>query len=415
MQESFYKQMMTLGLSPADNIAVAVSGGGDSMALAVLLKDFCKGRLLALTVDHGLRKEAAAEAQQVHDTLTKFGIEHRVLTWQGEKPETHIQERARDARYELMLSACLLEGIRFLSVAHNAEDLAETFWMRLAHGSGLDGLAGMAARRQVQGVDIIRPLMSFTREELRGYCREKNVSWIEDPSNANEKYLRVRLREFEETLAQEGFTPSRLAATLQKLGDAKDALRFFADDVFSKSVTVHAEGYLSLDAQNLASYPADIRRRVVERCLAVFGQGKYPTPFEALCDLCVDIQAAGFSGRTLGGCEVFPSDGKILFTREEAAVEGRKNAAEGILWDGRFLLSGFGPEYEVGALSESGISALRKTGADMPFFEALPFKIKKTLPAIWQGEKLQAVPQVSWYSSDAPEGLKRGQIRFKIV
>ncbi len=415
MQEAFHKQMTMLGVSPADDIAVAVSGGGDSMALALLLKDFCKGRLLALTVDHGLRKEAADEVQLVHDSLAKLGIEHRILTWVGDKPGTHIQELAREARYDLMLSECIREGIGYLSVAHNAEDLAETFWMRLSHGSGLDGLAGMSAKRKVQGVEIVRPLMSFTRDELRDYCRKKNMPWIEDPSNANEKYLRVRLRQFEDVLAEEGFTPARLAVTLQKLSDAKDALQFFADDIFSKTVIAQAEGYLTLDAEKLLSYPADICRRVVETCLAVFSQGKYPTPFEALCGLCGDLRSEGFSGRTLGGCDVFPSGGKVLFAREEAAAEGLKKAEDGVMWDGRFQVSGFGPELGVGALSESGISILRKTGVDMPSFEALPFKIKKTLPAIWKGEKLQAVPQVSWYASDAPEGLKKGQIRFKIV
>src|SRR5688500_149409 len=190
MKQRFHSSLEALGLSGGEDIAVAVSGGGDSMALVLLLEDWTRergGRLLALTVDHGLRPESAEEARRVHDILQSRGIEHRVLTWEGEKPQSHIQERAREARYALLCAECVREKIPFLAAAHNAEDQIETFWMRLAHGSGLDGLAGMAARREMRGMDLLRPLLGFSREELRRYCAQAGIEWIEDPSNQNQK------------------------------------------------------------------------------------------------------------------------------------------------------------------------------------------------------------------------------------
>src|SRR5690606_3672257 len=129
-------------------------GGGDSMALALLLHDWARargGKILALTVDHGLRAASAAEARQTAARLAQHGIAHEILAWEGEKPCTGIQQHAREARYRLLRGACEKHGIKTLALAHNAEDQAETFWMRLAHGSGLDGLAGMAAKREEGG------------------------------------------------------------------------------------------------------------------------------------------------------------------------------------------------------------------------------------------------------------------------
>lgn len=423
MPQKFSQSMKSLGFDGREHIAVAVSGGGDSMALALLLSEFMRekdGRLLALTVDHRLRPESAGETQRVREILKTLGIEHRILTWTGEKPQTHIQERAREARYHLLLEECQKEKIPFLAVAHNAEDCIETFWMRLSHGSGLDGLAGMAAKRNAGGVDIIRPLLSFNRAELRDICREKSMAWIEDPSNSNHKYLRVKLRAFEDVLAQEGLTQERLSATQRKLEGAREALNFFAKEAFSKFVTVHAEGYLSLDAQALKAYPVDIRRRVIEKSLSFFSGGDYPPSFDALDALSSDMQDAKFSGRTLAGCDMFSSGKKIIFCREEAAVEGRKKIREGTVWDGRFSLSGFSPpgfsdeSLEAGALGEAGIADLRKKSGKQPHFESLDFKVKKTLLALWRGENLLSVPHVSWQAPEAPEALKKVRADFRL-
>jgi tRNA(Ile)-lysidine synthase len=314
--EQFAQAMTPFGLAPGARIAVGVSGGGDSMALALLLKEW-GADVLALTVDHGLRAGSAAEALRVHDILSARDIAHDILMWEGMKPQTGVQEKARAARHDLLLSACRARGIEYLALAHNAEDQAETFWMRLAAGSGLDGLACMAPEREVDGVTIIRPVLSFSRAELRDACRARGVEWIEDPSNENEKFLRVRLRGFEEMLAAEGLTPQRLARTVRKLALAQEALTEVTDRALEQALRLE-DGAACLDAALWRAQPEDIRLRMASRALNLVRPQDYPPEFTALEALCAAMLAPGFRGRTLAGCKISARKGEIVFERETA-------------------------------------------------------------------------------------------------
>jgi tRNA(Ile)-lysidine synthase len=312
--------------APGDQpfIAAAVSGGGDSMALALLLNYWTKergGRMIALTVDHVLRPDSGEEAERVGDTLRAHDIGHEILTWEGEKPQTHIQERAREKRYELLTAACRRHGCKDLALAHNLEDRAETFWMRLSHGSGLDGLAGMAAARDVDGVRLIRPALSFTRADLRATCMARGVSWIDDPSNENEKFLRVRLRGFENLLAGEGLTPERLARTLDKLAAAREALEFYAARALKECVRME-DGEAALAPSAVRALPREIQSRVLAAALQAVNPQDYPPGSEALEALRASMLDDGFTGRTLAGCEIFPQHGRVRI-RREAALNAR--------------------------------------------------------------------------------------------
>ncbi len=411
LTEKFSTEMQKTGLGDKPFVAVAVSGGGDSMALALLLEAWVRergGRLLALTVDHGLRAESRAEAERVGAVLRARGMAHDILTWQGEKPATHIQEKAREARYALLLEACRRKGCHALALAHHLEDQIETFWMRLAHGSGLDGLAAMAPVHDREGVKMIRPLLGFSRASLRDVCKDAGIGWVEDPSNGHEKYLRVRLRQFEDVLAQEGLTPERLVRTLQKLDTAKEALRFYVQKAFEECVMLREEGYAILDIATWREAPSDIRRRVLSRLLKMLSGSVYPVDAESLES---DILCEGFRGRTLSACDIFPSGGKIVFCREAAVMEPRKKIEGKTLWDRRFVVSGFSG-VEIGGLGEEGLSILRKQPHSLRRIEDLPFKVKKVLPALWQGGNLVAVPHVSYLSPEAGDGLPQGRIAF---
>ncbi len=389
-------------------IAVAFSGGGDSMALALLMHDWVKahgGELMALTVDHKLRPESTAEAALVQKTLQSRGIAHEILTWQGDKPKTHVQELAREARYDLLLDACRKRGFTTLAVAHNLEDQIETFWMRLAHGSGPDGLAGMAATREVGGVTIIRPVMGFSRAQLRATCTQSGVRWIEDPSNHNDKYLRVKLREFEEALAGEGLTPARLALTLQKMEDAREALQIMTWHALGDCVHLHPEGYATLKIAEWKQFPRDIQRRVLMQALSAIAPQQYHAGFDAIELARGELLDPAFAGRTLAGCELFVKSGNILIAREAAAVEGPVPAIEGKIWDNRFIISSIGnaPAIKVGALGENSMPDETKK---------LPFKIRRVLPALWQDGALVAVPHLNYYSDTCPPALKNSRMTF---
>lgn len=417
--EKFTASMSALGLdTPSPRIAVAVSGGGDSLALTLLLNDWVSargGNILALTVDHGLRTGSADEARTLHEQLQKRGIPHDILTWEGDKPSSHIQERAREMRYKLLAQKCAEAGFDTLAVAHNAEDQIETFWMRLAHGSGLDGLAGMAASADKDGLRIIRPLLTFSRAELRDICTAYGAAWAEDPSNANEKFLRPRLRGFEDMLAAEGLTPQRLAQTLQKLADARGALEAMTQKALA-AATFHPAGYVTLAPSTLLCEHAEIQRRMLSHILQSVAPQEYRTGHDALEILRTDIARENFNGCTLSGCEIFPSKGQLVFCRELAAVAPPAPLANGMIWDGRFRVSGYpsGDSLTIGVVGEAGVSILRKQGETAPALErqlgTFSAKILRVLTGVWQGQNLVCVPHLNWVAAGAPAGVETGQI-----
>lgn len=314
--QDFSAALGAFALPKTAPVAVAVSGGGDSMALAALMAA-AGYDVLALTVDHGLRGGSRAEAEEAGKILARKKIAHRILSWQGDKPATHIQEKARAARYDLLLSACRAEKISTLAVAHNLEDQIETFWMRLAHGSGLDGLAAMSASRDAGDVKIIRPLLGFSRARLRDYCRAQDVGFIDDPSNGDEKFLRVRLRAFEDFLAGEGLSPDRLSRTLQKLSRAKETILWLEEKAAAACLALTPQG-AALDVAAWLEYPEDIRQRLLSRAILSQQAGDYAPGADALQRLSESIAAGHFRGATLGGC-IFTAlkEGQIRVTAED--------------------------------------------------------------------------------------------------
>lgn len=413
---AFDAALSACGLASAPRVALAVSGGGDSMALAVLCAALLLPRgviLKAYTVDHGLRVAARGEAEAAGVQLAALGIAHEILTWEGDKPQTHVQERARTARYALLQKACRRDGFDILLTAHQAEDQMETFWMRLAHGSGIDGLCGIAPVRVLDGgLRLARPLLGFGRAALRDICTAAGVTWAEDPSNENEKYLRVRLRGFEEMLAAEGLSPQRLSQVLQKLDDARVALEGAADEKFAQAVTLYPEGYAALDVSALASLSADIARRVLSRLLTMLAPADYPPPFEMLTTLLRDMAQTEFTGRTAFGCEFAPQGtGAVLVLREYAALPPPMllDGTDTLYWDGRFVFSGLAAYagMTLAPLGVDGTAQLRRLldGAARARFESLPGKLRACLPAIWQssdkgGAALVAVPHLDWRAAE---------------
>lgn len=185
------------GFEPQPMIAVAVSGGPDSLALAILADRWARARggtAWALTVDHGLRPESAAESEIVGGWLAARRIPHAVLSWEGAKPATGIQEAARTARYRLLTAWCAARGCLHLLLAHHREDQAETFLIRRRAGSGMDGLAGMAAVRELPHVRLVRPLLAVAKTRLVALLGAEGQDFLRDPSNANPIFERSRLR-----------------------------------------------------------------------------------------------------------------------------------------------------------------------------------------------------------------------------
>lgn len=212
-------------------VAVAVSGGRDSLALALLARDWATargGRILALIVDHGLRAASAQEAAGTRDLLHRLGIEAHVLSWSGPKPRSGLQAAARTERYRLLSGECRRQGILHLLLAHHADDQSETVAMRAAHGSGLDGLAGMAALVERPDVRLLRPLLTVPRASLTATLLARGVPWIDDPSNMDPRFERARLRATASTaeIAPAGEGGIRAAGERRLAQAAVEALEF---------------------------------------------------------------------------------------------------------------------------------------------------------------------------------------------
>lgn len=283
-------------------IAIGVSGGGDSMALAHMLCMWAvehKRFAHLLTVNHNLRPESAAEAEQVGAWVADFpASSHHILKWDhSSRPETALMERARTARYDLMAAYCKAHDIKTLVVAHHADDQLETFLFRLAKGSGLDGLSGMDEATQYNNMVLYRPLLHVTHDDLIAYCKYHNLSWIEDPSNQNNDFARPRLRK---ALEAEGLNAKRLVKTLDRLKRGKQALDEMAESAFA--CVCEDDSGQSLDWCHLSSYPLDIRIRVVQKALMRHGKSEssYPPKLERVEDIIDTIRPC--KSATLYGC-----------------------------------------------------------------------------------------------------------------
>jgi len=290
------------------NIAVGVSGGGDSMALAHMM---CKWahendvRVHLLTVNHNLRDNAGQEADQVAKFVSGFPkSSHHILTWNFEsKPDSAIMEHARNARYDLMAAYCRDNDISILAIAHHGDDNLETFMFRLAKGSGLDGLTGMKMWGNLNNeLQIYRPLLNNSHTELIQYCRDNNVQWIEDPSNRDDKYARPRLRK---ALENEGFDTKRFSKTLIRLSRAHDAL----DWLVNRAMLLW-DGEC-IDFQMLKTYPVDVQIRVLQKIIAETGDvtHSYPPKLERVEDIIATLKPN--KSATLYGCLVSLSKDEI--------------------------------------------------------------------------------------------------------
>lgn len=297
------------GFEPAPRIAVAVSGGADSLALMLLADIWARrrgGTAIGLTVDHRLRPDSAAEARQIEVWLAAREIPHRILVWQGEKPQSGLQAAARAERYRLLEDHCAAAGLLHLLLAHHAEDQAETLALRLEAGSGPSGLAGMAAILERPFGRLLRPLLACPRQELRRYLQERGQVWIEDPSNRDARFARVRVRQ---ALGQEPARQAALLADATRYGLARrDQDRAVARLLARAVLDRPAEGEVTLDRVLLTKAPEALGRQALVRCLMHVGgqpyaprQARLDRLWRKLCDGALQRSA------TLGGCLLRPA------------------------------------------------------------------------------------------------------------
>jgi tRNA(Ile)-lysidine synthase len=386
---------------PAPRVAVGVSGGADSLALAVLLNDWALARggsAIGLVVDHGLRRVSAAEARHTARTLGGLGIDHRVLVWRGAKPAANLQAEARAARYRLLSGWCERQGVLHLALAHHLDDQAETVLLRLARGSGLDGLAAMAPVVEHADLRVLRPLLGVPKGCLQATLRHRGLDWIEDPSNRDPAHGRTRLRALGSALAREGLTPARLAATAGHLGRARAALEDSLGDLLARAVQVSPAGFVWLEPEPLAAAPKDLGLRALSRVLMAVGGADYGPRLERLERLHGRLRRGLDRGATLGGCRILPRGGRLLIAREPAAAPSLSvGPGARLLWDGRFRIA-LGRNIGAATLGPLGGEGWRqvKPAVAAVIARTIPAAARAALPALSDASGVMAVPHLGF-------------------
>jgi tRNA(Ile)-lysidine synthase len=402
--------------------SLAVSGGSDSTALMLLFADWVRseGREVeghtVLTVDHRLRPESASEAQSVAAQAEALGFSHAVLTWDEPKPSSGLQAAAREARYRLMREYLREYDVRTLLTAHTLDDQAETVLMRLARGSGLDGLSAMAPvaaigdARDPRPLEIVRPLLDVPKARLRATLKMRGIAWAEDSSNQSLAFERVRLRAAREHLHALGLTETMLASSARRLRRAREAVSDLADRYFSPAASVvHIDpcGFFRLDRARMPA-ASEIFLRVLGRCIALAGGSNERVPLAKLETIVAALHEGGGSGTwTLARAMVTASADAIEVEREpgrEPLPRLVLRAGGEALWDGRFRVGvskDLIGEFEVRVLEAQGLAELRSRGACLE-----PSRRVRLAPSFWSGGELRAVPCVHfWQEASLQEFL----------
>ena len=414
------------GLGADKRFALAVSGGPDSLAMLLLfaqwraevgwLHSAGKGRDTILSVDHGLRAEAAAECEVVAKISEALGFAHQTLVWQHEGVETALQEKAREARYQLLDAAAQKAKVDYILLAHTQDDQAETVLMRLTRGGGVDGLAAMRRHKKRADLEtpLLRPLLDVPKKALLDFLHANNLDYAKDPSNEDIAYERVRLRKFLNVMELNNpQIKTRVAATAHRMARAAEALEYYLRAFIQMHGKATGAGSYQFDLAAYRQLPREIRFRLIRWFMMRFGHGGMPS--DQNLEIMEMVLAGNANTATLCGWQVrttathlkfereigrFPPEPMPLTDAQKTFVWDRRFKVSNVLGDGSQSLEAVGTRWtEVKALSglEKGqaLSALERAG----------------LPCIVSQGKIISVP---FFMPDADNaGMKVEQITLE--
>jgi len=399
----FTALMTSFRLTPGQKFALAVSGGPDSMALAYCASRWAREHnfsAIAFIVDHGLRPESSAEAEETRKRLTVLGLQSEILRWDHAPVVTRLHASARKARYGLLTEACRRHSLIHLMLAHQREDQAETILMRLAKGSGIDGLAGMRDQSVMDDVLLLRPLLNIPKERLVATCRAAKIDFIEDASNSSDKFARGRLRKVMPLLAEEGLTLDRLIDLGNRAHDAKEALEYYTQVFLREASDRNAAGVIHMKMEKLQQLPRAIATRALTLALQDVHKADYAPEYASLTQLLQALLAGGeMAPRTLHGCLFSQTPKQITIMREFAAITEapRIRPGESVVWDRRWhvtLADNVAGNFSIRPL---GNPAHDMVDAFAPGLRRLvpQGRARASLPALWDdGEGLVLIPRL---------------------
>lgn len=398
----------------AKSIGVAVSGGGDSLALLLAASTWAKDSkslVKVATVDHKLRKYSGREAIFVQKICSKLSVSHDTLAWKKPEKIRNLQNSARLARLSLLTEWALEKGIKIILLGHSEDDQAETIMMNFIRGSGLEGLRGMPQTFNNDGIIFCRPFLSVKRHRLREFLRGHKINWIEDPSNFSDKYQRVKVRKVLPKLESLGLTADKLILMGERMVSASAFIRRVSTLELLSCIKVNSWGELELNRKKFLILDKEIQLRILSSIIGGMRGKKYRPRYKLIKGLLEKIYDFGGNlGVTVSGLKVSQNDFLVLFQREIAGIPGISNFSnlfmkqkivpkqdcyrnEEFIWDERWVISlPADKSYQalkVGRIfNEATLKELRKKHYGMSYYTSAG------LPAIYCEGRIIAVPDL---------------------
>jgi tRNA(Ile)-lysidine synthase len=298
---------------------VAVSGGPDSLALSFLAKIFSIKNFLNvkyLIIDHKLRKESTSEAKYVQKILKKYLISLEILTWNGPKPKKNIQSLARDKRYELLIRKAKKFNIKNILLGHHLDDLFENFFIRILRGSGLNGLISLDKKTEKDGVNLVRPLINVDKKDLIYISKNIFESYVEDPTNQDDKYKRVKIRSLLMQLSSEGLDRNKFFLTIKNLKIANENIKFYVKRNLSENLTFFEKKQKIILKENFLFQSDEVLFRSFVELIKMIGKKYHPVRGKKIDKIIQLINSKPSFKVTLGGCVVKKVNGTIILSKE---------------------------------------------------------------------------------------------------
>jgi len=308
-------------LKVKEDLAVAISGGPDSLALAYLTKCYSlrnKIKAKYYIVNHKLRKESSLEAENVKKVLKKIDVQCTILNWYGKKPSKNIQAIARDKRYSLLSHECKKNDIKYLLLGHHLNDLFENFLIRIVRGSGLKGLISFSENTKYRGQDlnVLRPLLNLEKKDLIYISNKVFSFFVKDPSNINENYKRTRIRNLLNSLEKEGLDVKKLKLTINNLKDSDKSIKFYVERNLKKNVVFLKRKNTYILSYNFFDQPHEIIFRSLTNLIQKLGNKYYPVRGKSINELIEKINKKSITKFTLGGCYIERINETVLISQE---------------------------------------------------------------------------------------------------
>jgi len=302
-----------------EDFIVAVSGGPDSLALCFLSKIYSIKKNLKVKyfhVDHKLRNNSTKEAKFVKLLLKKLSTNLEILTWTGKKPKNNIQSVARDKRYALMINRAKKLKINNILLGHHKNDLIENFFIRILRGSGLNGMVSLDQKTNIQNLNLIRPLLNFSKQNLEYVTKKIFKNFVEDPSNKNDDFKRVKIRNFIKNLELEGLDNDKFNLTIKNLKFANESIKYFVQKNLKDNSTNSNTNKFVILSKNFFLQPEEVVFRSLTEVLKNVGKKYYPVRGKKIDSLIHQIKNDKSFIATLGNCVIKKVNNSVLVSKE---------------------------------------------------------------------------------------------------